>query len=416
MNLFHLASRSLWNRRGTAAFAVLSIALSVLALLGVQQVRQGVRSSFASTVSGTDLIVGARSGPLNLLLYSVFHIGEATNNVGWDTFQTLAAWPEVAWAVPLSLGDSHHGFRVLGTTNGLYGHYRYGGGEILRFAEGRANLGLFDAVVGAQVAERLGYAPGTEIILSHGVGSFVQHKDRPFRISGVLARTGTPLDSTVIVSLQAIEAIHAGWQNGASPPPGRALPEPTSLDLEPRAITAMLVGLRSRTATFAVQRRINEFAAEPMLAILPGVALQQLWGLVGVAETALYVVSLLVLVAGLCAVVAVLLSTLAERRREIAVLRAVGAHTRIVFSLLVSEAALLSATGVLLGAGLLYAVLLVARTWLMQAFGLVLPVSWPSATQCMLAGGVLTAGLLAGVIPALLAYRQALVDGLTPRT
>lgn len=414
LSLGQLALRSLWNRRGLALCAICSIALSVFALLGVQQIRQGARSSFAGTVAGTDLIVGARSSPLSLLLYSIFHLGEATHNLAWTSYQTVAAWPEVAWAVPLSLGDSHRGFRVLGTTHGLYDHYRYGAGRSLRFASGQPNVALYEAVVGAEVAAQLDYAPGREIILAHGIGSFVEHRDRPFQVSGVLARTGTPLDRTVIVSLQAIEAIHAGWQSGIpGPTPGDAS---TAAAVEPASITAILLGLRQRTAVFALQRRVNTLPTEPLQAIMPGVALQQLWGLVGVAETALYAVSGLVLVAGLCAVFAVLLSTLAERRREIAVLRAVGAHAWLVLLLLLGEAALLSLTGVLLGAALLLAGLLLAQGWIAQEYGLLLSPAWPDAVQWGMVGAVLLAGLLAGVIPAALAYRQALIDGLTPRT
>src|SRR6185295_17966058 len=100
-------------------------AVSIALLLGVEKVRTGARQSFADTISGTDLIVGARSGSLNLLLYSVFRIGNATNNLTWTSYQDIAARPEVAWIVPLSLGDSHHQFRVLGTSPEYFQHYKF---------------------------------------------------------------------------------------------------------------------------------------------------------------------------------------------------------------------------------------------------------------------------------------------------
>ena len=118
-----LAARSLWNRRGSALLTVFSIAVSVTLLVGVERVRTEARASFANTISGTDLIVGARSGDLNLLLYAVFRIGNATNNITWQTYQELAARREVAWTIPLSLGDSHRGFRVLGTSTAYYDNY-----------------------------------------------------------------------------------------------------------------------------------------------------------------------------------------------------------------------------------------------------------------------------------------------------
>ena len=146
MHLLRLALASLANRRATALLTVLVIALSVGLLLAVERVRTETRSSFASTISGTDLIVGARSGAVNLLLYSVFRIGNATNNIRWDSYQQIAALPRVKWAIPLSLGDSHRGYRVLGTTPDYFTHYRYGQGRALQLTAGRPFADLFEVV------------------------------------------------------------------------------------------------------------------------------------------------------------------------------------------------------------------------------------------------------------------------------
>ena len=282
MMIVRLALQSLFNRWVTALLTVLAIAVSVMLLLGVEKVRTGARQSFADTISGTDLIVGARSGSLNLLLYSVFRIGNATNNVTWKSYQDIAKLPEVAWIVPLSLGDSHHGFRVLGTNADYFTHYKFRHGQSMTFASGGPFKDLFDAVIGSDVAEALGYKVGDKIIVAHGVGSisFIEHEDKPFRVSGILAKTGTPIDRTVHVSLEAIEAIHIDWQNGA-PIPGQSISadEVRKMDLTPTAITAAMVGLKSKLATFKIQRAINNYQEEPLSAIMPGVALQELWGL-----------------------------------------------------------------------------------------------------------------------------------------
>src|SRR5439155_17092752 len=120
-----LAVKSLRNRRLTAALTVVSIALATALLLGVERIREQTREGFASTISGTDLIVGARSSPVHLLLYAVFRIGNPTNNVRWDSFRAIAQRAEVAWAIPISLGDSHRGYRVLGTTPEYFQHFRF---------------------------------------------------------------------------------------------------------------------------------------------------------------------------------------------------------------------------------------------------------------------------------------------------
>ncbi len=417
--LLRLALRSLANRRFTVSLTVCAIALSVTLLLGVDTVRREARASFANTLSGTDLVVGARSGEIQLLLYSVFRIGNATNNISWQSYREIAEWSRVAWTVPLSLGDSHRGFRVLGTTPAYFERYRYGRDRPLGFAAGGPFAGVYDAVLGADVARTLGYTLDQTIVIAHGLGatSFARHDDKPFRVVGILEKTGTPVDRTVHVSLAGIEAIHVDWQGGA-PIPGRRIGAEQALDrdLTPGAITAFLLGLESRLDIFRVQRAINDYRQEPLLAILPGVALQQLWDLLGVAETALLVISVCVVVAGLLGMLAVILAGLDERRREMAILRSVGARPRHIFALLTLEAGLLALSGVLLGLVLLYLSLLLGRPLLEDHFGLFIALSPPDDRALAILGLVVAAGFLAGLIPAHRAYRRSLADGLAIRT
>ena len=413
-----LAVRSLWNRRGTALLTIFSIAVSVTLLLGVERVRTEARASFANTISGTDLIVGARSGDLNLLLYSVFRIGNATNNITWQTYKDLAQRREVAWTIPISLGDSHRGFRVLGTSADYYQHYRFAGDRTLQFAAGGPVADLFDAVIGADVARQLGYVVGQPVVVAHGLGatSFMNHDDKPFVIRGILKKTGTPVDRTVHVSLEAIEAIHADWQSGTRIRGQEISPEQVrTLDLTPKAITAVLVGLKSRAASFRLQRALNEYPEEPLSAIIPGVALQQLWDLVGVVEIARLAISGFVVLGGLLGMLTAILTSLNERRREMAILRSVGARPWHIFGLLVSEAGLLALAGVILGFATLYLLLAGLAPLIEERFGLFVALRPPGQWDLTIAGVVIAAALLMGVLPAWRAYRNALSDGLTIR-
>jgi putative ABC transport system permease protein len=413
-----LALASLWNRRATALLTVFSIAVSVTLLLGVERIRTEARASFANTISGTDLIVGARSGDLNLLLYSVFRIGNATNNVTWQSYQDLAARREVAWTIPISLGDSHRGYRVMGTSAAYLDHYRYAGDRRLELAEGEPMAGVFGTMLGADVAKQLGYRVGQQIVIAHGLGeaSFLEHKDKPFTVTGILKKTGTPVDRTIHVTLEGIEAIHADWQQGA-PLPGQRVSagEVQQRDLTPAAITAFLVGLKSRVAAFRLQRAINEYPEEPLSAVMPGVALQQLWDLVGVVEIALLAISGCVVLGGLLGMLAAILTSLNERRREMAILRSVGARPWQVFGLLVSEAGLLAAAGVAVGFAFTYLALLAVAPFAEDAFGIVVRLRPPGSYDALVAGGVVLAALLMGMLPAWRAYRNALADGLTIR-
>jgi len=417
-HLFTLAVHSAWNRRTTLGLTVVAIALSVALLLGVERIRQDARESFAQSVSGTDLVVGARTSPIQLMLYAVFRIGEATNNVRWQSFQAIAARPEVAWAIPLSLGDSHLGFPVLGTDASYFRNFRYGRAEPLQFAGGVPFEGVFETVLGAEVAERLGYRLGDKITLNHGMGDvgLAGHTDKPFTVVGVFKRTGTPVDRTVHVSLPAIEAIHLDWQGGA-PVPGLSIAPQhvTKFNLAPKEVTAVLVGLKNRADVFRVQRAVNEYREEPLLAVLPGVALDELWRIVGVIERTLLAVSAMVVTVGLAGLVAVVLAGLNERRRELAILRSVGARPRDIFVLLATEGLFITLLGVACGIALLAAAAALLSPWAQTHYGLVLHARLVSASELQWVAAVVCTGLLAALIPAYRAGRLSLADGLTPR-
>ena len=421
--LLGLAARSAWNRRGTLSLVMLSIALATLLLLSLERMRADVRESFSQSVSGTDLVVGARTGSVQLMLYAVFRVGGATNNIRMSSVQAIAKHRAVAWVVPISLGDSHRGYPVLGTTPEYFTRFLYGDREPLKLAEGqvfRGDLdGLYDAVLGAEVAQALGYRLGQRITLSHGAGAIpgAEHADKPFTVTGILARTGTPVDRTVHVSLQAIEAIHIDWASGA-PVPGVNIPadQARKFDLAPKQVTAALVGLKNRVAVFNVQRFVADYEDEALMAVLPGVALDELWDVVGVGEKALLGMSAMVALVSLAGLVAVVLAGLNERRRELAVLRAVGAGPRHVLLLLAGEGGLVTLLGVALGTLLTVVLVVAAGPWIQSQFGIGLKLSAPTGSQWVLLGLIVAAGFLASLVPGFRAYRMSLADGLSPRT
>ncbi|GAA0681237.1 ABC transporter permease [Marinobacterium maritimum] len=416
--LIRLAWNSLLSRRTTVLLTLFTIALSSALLLGVQQIREQSRQNFMATVAGTDLIVGARSGPVQLLLYSLFHIGSATSNIPWSSHEALADDPRIDWTIPLSLGDSHKGYRVVGTRNSLFRHYHYADQRPLTFTEGDEFDDLFAVVLGAEVARKLGYRIGDPIVIAHGSGntSFMQHKQMPFSVSGILAPTGTPLDRALLVSLEGLEAVHLGWRAGVPLPGLKVTPEQArQRDLTPREVTAVLVGLKSRLQTFHLQRELNNRRDIPLTAILPGVALQELWQLVSVAEKALLAVSGAALLIGLAGMLAVLLAAIQQRQREIAVLRALGCSPVRIASLLLLESLLLTLGGILLGILLLQAGLVLLQAPLLEQFGLLLSLGTLSQAQWQLCALILLLGLVSGLLPALLAWRMASASRLIRR-
>jgi putative ABC transport system permease protein len=394
-----LALKSLRNRRFTAALTVLSIALAVALLLAVERIRSETREGFAATVSGTDLIVGARSSPVHLLLASVFRIGNPTNNVSWESYEHFARRPEVAWTIPLSLGDSHRGVRIVGTTNDYFEHYRFARERSLGFARGGRFEDEHDAVLGAEAAQALGYHLGQKIVIAHGTGevAFTQHSEHPFRVVGILARTGTPVDRAIHVPLEGLDELHEAQSDGK------------------RQVSAFLVGLQQRRAALSFQRTVSEYRGEPLTAILPGVTLLEVWEIAGAAERTLLAVSVLVVAVGLAGMLIALLTSMAERRREMAVLRSVGARPAHVFGLILGEAAFLTAAGIALGVAALYAGLVLGGPWLESRVGLFIGLGWPSAWEFGVMMLVAAAGVAVGLLPAWRSYRYSLADGMTIR-
>ncbi|MDJ0877885.1 MAG: ABC transporter permease [Halieaceae bacterium] len=411
----NLASHSLWSRRGSVALTFLAITVSVFVLLGIEKIREQTRTSFSSTIAGTDLVVGARTGDINLLLYSVFRLGTPTNNIGWKSYQDILGAPEVAWAIPLSLGDSHRGYRVVGTTQDYFEHYRYGQSQPLRLADGQKFESMFDVVLGSTVARNLGYRLGDKLVLVHGIGqnSFSEHKNTPFQVSGILAATGTPVDKTLHISLQGLEAMHVGWNQGVNLTTAAAgVDQFSEQDLVPESITAVLVGLNSKLATFGFQRAINNYKREPLLAILPGVTLSQLWETMGAAEQALRLISVLVLVASLLGLAAMLLASIRERQHEVAVMRAMGASPRYLLALIEAEAVLITLASCLVATISLELVTLVAGQILGDETGLRIVPALPTTIQLGYLLAIIVGAMILSLIPAIAAYRQALHQSL----
>ena len=342
--LFSLAWRSLRNRPVTSILTVAAVALSITLLLGVEQARRGMRESFTGTIKGTDLVVGARGGTLQLLLGAVFGIGSPTGNVPYNVYETWATHPAIKWTVPLAIGDSHRGFRVIGTTPGLFEHWRYRSSGTLAFAQGNVIATASDVVLGSDVAQRLGYTLGTKVTVGHGLNAVAglgDHESHPFTVVGILKQTFTPLDRALFVTLDGIEAMHG--DEGAAP---------SVFEDQPKALSAFLVGTKTRFETLRLQREINQFKAEPLTAVIPGVTLAELWRTLGAVEGGLRLVGALTIVVGLIGMLVALYSSLEARRREMAVLRAVGARPGMIVSLLVFESGLLTLLGCALGVGL----------------------------------------------------------------
>ncbi|MBC7713757.1 MAG: ABC transporter permease, partial [Rhizobacter sp.] len=325
-----LTFKSISNRKFTSFLCVLSIALSVTLFLGIERIRNGARDGFTNTISKTDLIVGAKGGPLNLLLYTVFHIGGAVNNIKMKTYEEIKKNHQVEWTIPISLGDAYRGFRVVATDENFYVHYRFRGDRSVEMSEGKIPNDTFDVVIGSVVAKKFNHKVGDPIIISHGISAqaILSHDNTPFRIVGIMKPTSTPLDTGVYITLQGMEAIHFGWETGV-PSGDKINPDRFKKEnIQITQLTSFMVKLKSRIAVLRMRRDIDNYMDEPIMAIIPALSLQEMWETIGYVEQILFLVSLCVLLVGVLSILISLYTSINERRREMAILRSLGASSR----------------------------------------------------------------------------------------
>jgi len=412
MILFKLAYKSLLNRRASVLLTLLTIAISVMLLLSIERVRVDAKSSFSNTISGTDLIVGARTGDIQLLLSSVFRIGHTNNGVSWQSYQYITKQRGVKWSIPISLGDSHKGQAVLGTTLDYFKHYRFAKKQPLAFEQGQAFSSINEVVIGSEVAKKLAYQIGDEIVISHGMGntSFHHHDDNPFKVVGILKPTGTPVDKTLHVPLAAIELIHGGGHNAHDDHHDHSS---HALTGHPKQITAFLMGFDSPLYTLQIRRNINQYKSEPLLAIMPTVTLKELWEMLAIIEKILLLFSFVVVIISLLGMLTTLLANLNQRRRELAILRSVGARPWQLFSLISMESLLTTFLGCLIGCILFYALMGTTAGYLQSQAGVSINISMLSDYELTLIGVIMAAGFIIGLIPATRAYFYSLSDGMS---
>ncbi len=424
-----IAIESLKRRKTTAILTLLSITISISLLLCVDIIRTQVKTSFTRTVSGVDLIVGAPSGQLNLLLSSVFNIGTPTKGIEYKSIAALQSNKQVSWLIPLSLGDTHRGFRVVGTTNSFFDHFKYGDMQSLEMAAGSTFTQPLSTVIGADIAKSLGYKVGDKIIISHGLGSvsFNNHDDHPFTISGIVKKTGTPVDKAVYVTLQGLEEAHTGPKHSPTSMLGRKPADKAkehehehtkkhavynSEAFTPESVSVVMLGLKHRVTALQLQYQINQSKKEPLMAILPGMALAELWQIMGNVESLLLGLSGLIVICALIGLATMLLATMRERYQEIAVLRTIGAGPFTLLLLIQIEAMLLTIVSAALSLGLVAGLMSALKPWLSSTYGLFLSSPLFGQSSVIIILLILGCTYLVSLFPAVAAYRRGLHAGL----
>ena len=398
--LINIALQSLLSRKVTVSLTIISLTISIVLFLSIDTLRLGAKKSFFGNVKSGDLILGARSGEIQLLLYSLFQIGSPTNNISWESYEQIAKMPEIDWIIPISLGDSHKQFRVMGTTQNYFERFSYRKDQKLQFKSGTYFKNTFDVVIGSDVAKILNYKLEDDIIIAHGIASQSLHDEFPFKIKGILKKTGTSTDKLVLVSLEALEAIHKDWK------------EIEDLDLTPKELTAAVIKLKSPITIFKIQREINDYQEESLQAIIPGIVLTKLWQIVSITENIMLSISSMVIVSAILGMIAILYSNLNSRRKEMALLRIVGASPKNIFTLIMFEAFLISLFSIIFAIVLVQIASFIFFPILDRQFGIFLEQKLWNARNLYFLNLVLLSSLLVSIFPSIQAFRKSINNGI----
>lgn len=414
--MIDLAIASIRARRLPVALVMTALTAAMVLLLSIERIQTATQDGFNQSLSGVDLIIGPRSGGIELVLYTAFHLGRPTNNITTETVNDIAQRPEIDWLVPIALGDNHRGFRVVATTADYFEHIKYAGNRPLTFQSGRRFSQINEVVIGSAVADQLAYSLGSKIYITHGASASMGqlHDDFAFNVVGILEPTGTPNDHAVFVDLKGYELIHLGWQSGtrAFSIQGLDLETIPEERLEPKTVTAAYVGLKSKLGLFQFMRDIQAYPEEAVSAIIPGLALAELWSIVGMVDKVFEFLSWMIIAISLIAMVTMTITSLDSRTREMTILRATGASPWHLSALVMMESLVLGVGSIVASVVLVTATTWLAQEYLTSALGIAPEISFLSLHELGTFAIILLAGLASSLLPAMMVFWRSLQQGL----
>ena len=410
--MLSLLLKSIRSRIIPTSLVTISLMASMVLLLSIERIQQGAQEGFNQSISGVDAIIGPRSSSLELVLYTVFHLGRPTNNITTKTIDDIKLRSDISWLVPIALGDSHRGFRVVATESNYFEHIKYANNQSLTFLDGGVFSELSEAVLGSDVAEKLNYSIGSKIQITHGSieSTGNKHDDFSFKVIGVLNKTGTPIDQAVFLDLKGYELLHLGWQSG------KKVFSLEDIDLSsipdealiPKTVTAAFVGLKSKLTLFNFTKNIREYPKEAISAIIPGIALSELWSIVGLVDKGFQLLSWIIIAISLIAMVTLIIASLDNRKQEMTIYRANGASPKFLAAMVIYESLVIGLVAIIGAVILVTIVTYFASDQLNLALGISPSFQWISLGEIKVFSIILIAGVLSSLIPAAMVFRKNL--------
>lgn len=399
MTLLLIVAKSLRQHLLSTAITSLSIALAGGLILSVWVIKDQSNEAFTDVNSGFDAVLGARSSKLQLVLNSIFHVEASPGNLAWEDYEDIRKHPGVKQAIPIAVGDNYRGFRLVGVTPELFTETEYREGQTFSLKPGGRWLdpARREAIVGGFAAAQLGLKIGDTFHPYHGLlfDEEQQHAET-YVVVGVMELTNTPADRVIWIPL-------AGLQKMSGHDPRSATD-----------VSAVLIKLRNPQAGFRLDMMYNKQGNKLTFAWPIDQIMAQLFRKISWFDKVLEMVAYLVAVVAAGSVLAGIYNSMNERRRDIAILRALGARRRVIFGAIVLESTAISCIGMVLAYGVYGGIFYAASAVIRIQTGVVLdPFAWhPALIWTPI--GLISLGALTGCIPAIKAYRTPVAENLLP--
>jgi putative ABC transport system permease protein len=416
--VFLIICKSMRQHLFSTTVTLLSVALAAGLVMAVFAIQRQARNAFTGGELGFDAVVGARGSQLQLVLNTVFHLETSPGNIPWSLYTELRDnTPGVKLAIPYATGDNYYGFRIVGTTKHIFTDFEFQEGKSFAVQEGGRYFdeSYREAVIGSFVAQQTGLKVGDTINPYHGLyfDESARHPEE-YVVVGIMEPTNSPSDRVIWIPIEGIFRMEGHVLRGTgeefAAQAGQAIPD------DHKEVSAVMLKLAGPMVGWRLDQQINRQGKVATIAFPVGAVMLDLFQKMGWINRILELVAYLVVLVSAAAILASIYNTINERRREFAILRALGARRRIVFAAIVGESGAIGLLGALLGYAVYAVILAGAAIVVREQTGVVLDVWSPHAVHLYAPLGITVLGAVAGLIPAAKAYSTDVAENLSPST
>jgi putative ABC transport system permease protein len=430
MSIFRIVLKNIKQRSLASLLTVFSIMLGMALVISILILKQESQDAFNQTATGYELIVGPKGSSLQLTLNTIYHIGVPIQNIPYDTYTKLKDDKRVKLAIPYVLGDNYKNHRLIGTVPEIFSEFNYQKDKKYKLKEGKFFEKDFEAVIGYETALKTGLKVGDKFSGSHGVeeyenaGDILAHNEFKFTVTGILEKTFTPTDKVIFTSMNSIWGIHHHEaeeklkENNPKDEHNHESHNEHSHEIKDsdKSVTAILISLKSPVYFDLLRRQINENKYEGInaQAVIPVFEIKQLFDIIGNINSILIVIAYLVVFVAVISILVSIYNSMNERKRDIAIMRSLGARKNTILNIILTEGFLVSFIGGILGIIISHLLIFILKDTISNIAGIQINGSGFYPFELYILSGTVLLGVIVTLIPALKAYNTDVASNLAP--